>query len=254
MNEPRRWKDSPSAPIGMRELLGAARPTRALEPAVFRRGGERIAKLSLAPAAAVAAISVWSKLAAAGALGLIAVGIVYGGLARHVTLPPPAPPSERPAANAPATLPTLAIPVPEPARTDSAPAAVMPRRSATARPVASHVDLEPIASSANVDVPPPSTRAKSTLGDELEMLEAAKRDMPANPTAALATLAEHRTRYASGLLAAERNLMELDALRRVGRVREARELARAWLERDPRGLHAERVRRILNALETNTSQ
>jgi hypothetical protein len=50
-------------------------------------------------------------------------------------------------------------------------------------------------------------------------------------------------------LAEERDLVELDALRHAGRLPEARHQARAWLARDPHGIHAARVRAILAAVD-----
>jgi hypothetical protein len=51
------------------------------------------------------------------------------------------------------------------------------------------------------------------------------------------------------VLAAERDLIELDALRRSGRTFEVRERAHEWLAREPSGLHANRVRAILASLD-----
>src|SRR5262245_15897438 len=76
MSEPRRWKDSPDAPIGVRELISSAPAKRPFDDRAFRRGAERVARISAAPAAAAAIASVWTKLAAAGAIGLAAAGTV----------------------------------------------------------------------------------------------------------------------------------------------------------------------------------
>jgi hypothetical protein len=87
--EPTRWKDAPDAPIGMRELLGSARPTRPLDELTFRRNAKTIARLSVAPAAAAATISIWTKLAAAGAIGLAATGAVVAVEMREMQTPAP---------------------------------------------------------------------------------------------------------------------------------------------------------------------
>jgi hypothetical protein len=80
------------------------------------------------------------------------------------------------------------------------------------------------------------------------LLEQARAVLARDPTTALTRLAQHRARFPSGVLGAERDLIELDALRRTGRTTEARSHAQAWLEREPSGLHAARVRAILASL------
>jgi hypothetical protein len=97
--------------------------------------------------------------------------------------------------------------------------------------------------------PPSSSTSVSTLAAEIALLEEARRSLANDPTTTLAKVAEHRARFAKGGLSSERDLLELDALRRTGRTTEARARAQAWLERDPAGLHSTRVRRILEALE-----
>ena len=76
MSAPRRWKDTHDAPVGVRELLSAARTpsTRAMDAASFARGARRLAQLGAAPAAAGVAVGLWTKLAAAAVIGLASVG------------------------------------------------------------------------------------------------------------------------------------------------------------------------------------
>ena len=78
MNAPRRWKDTPDAPVGVRELLAAGRPPRAIDGATFERGATRVARLGAAPVAvaAGAAVGLWAKLAAAAVIGVASVGAV----------------------------------------------------------------------------------------------------------------------------------------------------------------------------------
>jgi type IV secretory pathway VirB10-like protein len=251
MSEPRRWKDSADAPLGMRELLRSARPSRPLEDDTFRRGASRVAKLSVAPAAA-AAVSVWVKLAAAGAIGLAAVGSFVAADAvrsepEHMAMPP------APVVSVPAVASVVASPPP-------LPPAVTVDEPAPPPPVMPRV-AKPVVASASAPLPEPTTpwvpdepqaapaREKSTLTDELLLLESARGLLGRSPETALAKLAEHRARYPSGLLASERDLMELDGLRRTGRTSEARERAKVWLAREPNGMHATRVRQILSTLD-----
>jgi hypothetical protein len=259
MSEPTRWKDAPNAPIGMKELLRSAKPSRAMDEATFMRNADKVAKIAIAPAAA-AAISVWAKLAAAGAvIGLATVGtvavwkstppteaIVVSATHASATSPPfqqnVAPPTPVATEEEPAPVASSAPVVPAPMRVAAPPpAAAAPKPVETAPPAE--------ASSAAVWTPEEPPRAASTLKDELSLLESAKHDLARSPESSLQKLAAHRARYPSGVMAAERDLMELDALRRTGRIQEARDRARTWLARDPQGIHSARVRQILSTLE-----
>lgn len=93
-----------------------------------------------------------------------------------------------------------------------------------------------------------SSSPSNTLGVELGLLEKAKEDLLDNPTRALAHLAQHRAQFPAGALSQERDLMILAALRRTGRTAEARSAALAWLDRDPAGPYASRVRAIVASL------
>lgn len=264
MGAPTRWKDSPDAPVGMRELIHSAKRSRPMDDKSFERGAARVAKISVVPAAA--AIGVWAKLAAAGvAVGLAAVGtiaVTHGPDAQKFESDRTAPATAR----APIA-PSVAAPVvtteppmaPEGAATappsdaqgskaaaSPKPAMVTGKPVETARVVPEPPAPEPTPSATTTEVTP---RPPSTLHDELTLLETAKRELARDPTSALATLAQHRARFPDGSLSAERDLIELDALRRAGRVQDARDRARAWLARDPVGLHSARVRQILSALE-----
>jgi hypothetical protein len=259
MSEPRRWKDSPDAPVGMRELLHSSRASRPLDEAAFRRGAARVATFSVAPAA-VAAVSVWAKLAAAGVVGLAAAGAVVAAdalrspshdervvspvaAATAVTPSPrtavPLVPAALPPVEEPPSPPAIAPPVTA-IRARTQPASVMAVATASASPAEEAAPQAP---------EEPHERARSTLDDELQLLESARDLLARSPETALAKLAEHRARFPSGVLTSERDLMELDGLRRTGRVAEARSRAQAWLAREPSGMHAERVRRILSSLD-----
>jgi hypothetical protein len=261
MSEPRRWKDSPDAPIGMRELLGSARPTRPLDEVTFRRNAKTIAKLpsqwkTAAPAAAAATISIWTKLAAAGAIGLAATGAVVAVELQEMRGHAPETHAAGPANVAPPapTAPTAPTVVP----TSSSVVAAAPSSTSTvlvkaapSPPAIVHVPA-PAASPAPQEAreaKAESPKKTSTLSAELLLLEDARAWASRDPQTALARLAEHRARHPAGLLSAERDLMELDLLRRTGRVQDARDRAKAWLARDPNGMHSARVREILASLD-----
>lgn len=266
MSEPRRWKHSPDAPVGMRELLGSARPLRPLDEAIFHRGARRVATFSVAPAVA-GAVSVWTKLAAAGALGLVAAGTIAGvELFRDpsndvVTTTRPVPSPSLAAASSQA-IPQFEPPASiAPVRDDppmiAAPVAAM-AAPLVAKPVVAAAPVATVATTVEKPAPDASStpwissepsRAKSTLDDELGLLQSAREHLARSPQMSLSELAQHRALYPSGVLATERDLMELDALRRAGYVQDAINRAQAWLARDPHGFSAARVRRILSTLE-----
>lgn len=262
MSEPRRWKDAPDAPVGMRDLLRSARPTRPLEHETFDRGERRVAKLAFLPASIVV-FGVWSKLAVAGSLGLAMAAAVIVVEARRGPATTAATPT---AVVASARASAFVVPAPAPSvEVDRAPGAAesatlvpttpnRPRLISTATSntrttksetrgtalPAPATDLSPMAD---------SSHAAGTLGAELALLEDARRQMLQHPDAALSRIAEHRAAYPTGALSVERDLMEIEALRRMGRVRDARSSAESWLLRDPTGIHAAKVRALLLELE-----
>ena len=247
---PRRWKDSPDAPVGMRELLGSARKTRPLDPETFERGAVKFATLSAVPIAV--GLGLWAKVAIAGVVLLAGAGAFVAVDAQRAEQPAPVA-AQAPAANAPASvMPLVAEPNVE---GEVAPLPVPPppamriANPARVEPVVAPEAPEP-APSAAVWTPPSPPRAASTLGDELALLEKERAERERDPATALATLATHRALHPSGILVAERDLLELDALRRTGRIQDARIRAEDWLRRDPNGIHAARVRRLLERLPT----
>ena len=279
MTAPRRWKDTHDAPVGVRELLSAARPPRAIDGATFERGATRVARLGAAPAAAAAgvAIGIWTKLAAAAVIGVAGVGAVAA--VKHVV----AADAERAVlerAEADTTVQAKARA--QAAEADSsavADAEADAVASAKADAVASakadadaeaeakakaKAKADAVASAkataaakggalvgvemARAGVPRAGVASTVELGAETKLLEEARAALAHDPTTTLARVAQHRARFPSGVLGAERDLIELDALRRSGRTSEARANAAAWLEREPAGLHAPRVRAILASL------
>jgi hypothetical protein len=266
VSAPRRWKDSPDAPIGMRELLSSAKKTTPIDERSFERGRGRIATLSIAPAAALA-VGTWMKLALAGVVGIAATGAVVAVEMRGepaavavAAAPTVRSPSEARASAASAAPVETAPPAAEPDAVPSPPSAAPPRVPAPpARPRAD-VSLPPARAVQTVQTvqtvqeaapgeAPATARPKSTLSAELALLEDARAHRARDPERALQRLAEHRARHPAGALATERDFMEIDLLRHVGRVQDARERARALLARDPDGLHAARARAILADLD-----
>jgi hypothetical protein len=84
-----------------------------------------------------------------------------------------------------------------------------------------------------------------TLSAEAALLEQARREMRGAPAVALTLAADHGKRFARGQLAAERTLIQIEALHRLGRDAEARGLGRGLLAGSSAGLYAERVHQLL---------
>jgi hypothetical protein len=84
---------------------------------------------------------------------------------------------------------------------------------------------------------------------ESALLEQARRALASAPNAALALVAEHATRFPNGQLAAERRLIEVDALYRAGRRTEARALAQKLVARGGDDLYVGRVERLLQKID-----
>jgi hypothetical protein len=85
------------------------------------------------------------------------------------------------------------------------------------------------------------------LDREAALLESARADLSTDPARALATLGVHASEFPSGVLATEREVLTIDALRRLGRVAEARERARALLARSHGSPYERRIQGILDA-------
>jgi hypothetical protein len=84
--------------------------------------------------------------------------------------------------------------------------------------------------------------AKSTLAvDEASLLERARRELNANPAAALALTNEHSTRFPNGVLAQEREVIAIAALRKLGRGAEADRRAASFALKYPGSAHARAV-------------
>jgi hypothetical protein len=187
-----------------------------------------------ASAAAVAAALSWAPGAALGAgLGVAAVLVVW--VIPAWLSPPPAPPP-RPAAPAVATAP--------PAVTAPAPAPPIPSASAVAAPPAPRPSVATSAPAASGEPAP----AGDALAEEVALLDRARAALGGNPAEALALTEAHAARHPAGKLGMEREMVAIDALRRLGRTGEARARGEAMLARAQGGLYEERVRKLLEGM------
>jgi hypothetical protein len=90
--------------------------------------------------------------------------------------------------------------------------------------------------------PLPATRPTS---NEAKLLDEARAALASNPERALALAREHRTRYPSGLLAQEREVIIIEALSRLGRSAEAREHSDDFARRYPGSAHQRKIESAL---------
>jgi hypothetical protein len=216
MNEPRRWRDSGDAPDDLRKMFAAGRPTRAM-PAATRR---RMARSLLGPIAGFAALATWKSVAVAAVLGVAATAGVVATvhLVATESAAPEAPASGVP--SRPAKRPaTASSPVAVPAPLSLPTATPTPGATATPPPNSSSPRLAaPLAASPTSSAPPASS--SDTLSSELALLDLARERYEAHPEETLAVLGEHAQRFPTGKLALERELLALDALKKLGRTSE----------------------------------
>jgi hypothetical protein len=90
--------------------------------------------------------------------------------------------------------------------------------------------------------------ARDTLAEEAQLIEQARQALGSDPSRALALLDKHRTEYAAGKLTMERELLSVDALRRAGRIAEARARADSLLRLPHKGIYESRLRQLRASL------
>ena len=83
------------------------------------------------------------------------------------------------------------------------------------------------------------------MSAEAAMLEQARHELSRAPDVALAIAAEHASRFPRGQLGAERVMIQIEALHRLGREAEAQQLARQVLAGKSAELYRERIERLL---------
>ena len=226
-------------------LLASLRADRPAPPEVRGRVRGRLAAVipgmapTVAPQGGVAPTNTWGRFGTWGPTGMAVAAFVAGGVTGAALLSAFSHPtasrvvfvdrpvaSLAPAAIAPLGPPPLLIaaePLPEDVTPVStlpvAPMAVIPRAIASSPPSA------------------PAAAHTSRLSDERKLLDDARSGLlQGDPEAAIERLESHRTRFADGLLAEEREAMEVEALVRAGRTEEAREKATAFRARSPQSL------------------
>jgi hypothetical protein len=138
----------------------------------------------------------------------------------------------------PHTIATIAAPSEAPSTASAG--AALPLPTALGAPSASAAP--PIASRC-----PTGGESPAQFEAEQRLLGRAESQAATDPGAALASTREHRMRFPCGQLGAERELIAVHALMRLGRTTEARARASALLRRSDGSLYADRVHQLVGA-------
>jgi hypothetical protein len=229
MNAPERWVDDPLVDEELREVLQKAPAARPLDAATQVRLRARVARAASVPVAAAGWLIVKSAAATlgvafgAGALA-VAAGVVDLGPRPRAPEVPHAAPARRaaPMTNQPAPLAPPSEPAPDAAKKIDAPGVA---RSAA----------------------PSASLGVGSLSAEAAVLEQARHELSFAPDVALSIAAEHASRFPRGQLAAERVMIQIEALHRLGRDAEAEQLARQVLAGKGADLYRERIERLLGS-------
>lgn len=245
MSDPVRWKDG-GGPEGASRLLAAAAPPRPMTAAERARTASRVAQIAPGTGAAGAGAAgggAWVKvLAVIAGLGVAAAAL--RPLSTDVRAPAPAdPPGSSTAA---ATAEPQETPL-EPRAPAAAPVPIQSASSAgitaSARPSSKTAPVRPAPGLASSG----GAAASDALLEEAESLERARARLGADPAGALTVLADHQRRFPRGQLGAEREVLTIDALSRLGRREEARARAQAFLARNPSSPYAAKIARAAPA-------
>lgn len=263
MKEPQRWLDDATTSHRLREVLGAAPCAPAL-PSVLHAGlssyasglvtegllakataGHWLGKAALtklATGSAVKALAVVSLMGTAGIASYVAVGHRLNvpsnsrSSVTHAAQRGPATGEVPPAATVTAI--SLVDPDTQVASVEHAPP---PHAIRPIEPNGSATASEPL----STDQAPSDDAPQLSIADEARLLEAARSSLANDPLYAFSIVQHHQARYESGQLSAERELIAVDALLRLGRREEAQRRAAPRLEQAPDSLYAKRLRQLL---------
>lgn len=207
-DDPSRLFDSATAPAGLREVLRQASADVGSDAQVARLA-ERLGPLlgPVGPAVPVAAAAKASSLK----LGLVGAAlIVAGGGAWLLSASPSSPPP-------PAPTPAQTSPKPNAVALGAQPApSAQPAVEPTPTPTtAAAVESAPVSAKLPEKPTPPA------LPSEAELLEQARAALKTDPARALQRANEHAARFPRGVLVQEREVLAIQALRRLGRAADA---------------------------------
>jgi hypothetical protein len=249
--DPIRFRDDPEQPQALRDLLDHSvrdvgtreevAQTAAKIAAVIGTGA-----LGTLAASSTAKASIWAGKAwltasvVVGAVAVTGVAIVVGSSepTKRVEVPVAAPHVAAPSSiQRPALPPEIVVEAPTPAV--EAPKVETPQaapRTTAAQPTATPSVATPESPPVSSVTPPPN---------ESQLLGAAQSALASDPNRALQLTAEHRRAFPSGAFTQEREVIEIDALYRLGRKAEAERRATQFMARNPGSSYARRVKDLL---------
>jgi hypothetical protein len=244
--EPPRWRADPARrPHGAALLLRGARRPQPPGNGELERLGARVAEI---PRLSAARARRGARLAAAAAAGVTLVALGTGvwawrGKQRVVSAPTPTLWAAAPATAQPPIRTAVIAPAP-------APEAAVVEAPPAARPTAARVQAPHHARPARAQAVEPAAAPASnadTLAREIALVDAARANLGSAPARALTALDAHRREFPRGQLAAEREFLAVEALRRLDRIAEARARAAELEARYPSSSYAARAARLLRA-------
>ncbi len=237
MSEPTRLRDEGEGPV--RALLRHAPRTRSMTADDKARSRARVGRAAAGIAAGVGSLA-WLQGAAIGAgLGVLTFGAAQVAPALLAPASPSAVGTAGPAVPARSGRAAASADAVDPVEAPSAP---LP--AAAPEPPASHPSARPVDAVASAVAEPPSE--VDSLAQEAALLERARAALDVSPAEALALTESHAARFPAGKLGMERELLALEALRRLGRTGEARTRGEALLSRAKGGLYEERIRKLVD--------
>jgi hypothetical protein len=242
---PKRYLDE--GPSRARDLLSRAKSSPPLPIELKAASAASLAKLGAAKTGTAVLVK-WllgglllTGIAVVGAFSLGAEDEVPAPRAREVSPPALLEEQTSPAEPELATPEPAAIPGDEGTLADTeevqAPAEERGRSTESSRPERSVPERSAPERSAT-EAP---TDEVDTLAEEIALLEGARLALASDPAAALSRAREHSRLFPHGQFAAPAELLEIDALLRLGRRGEAEERARSMAERRPSSLYRERL-------------
>ncbi len=229
MNEPKRFRDATSdAPDELRRLFQAG--TEDVP------GEAELASLALRlgpvfeppPSSTPLKLSTAAKVAAVSALVVGSAVLFALNFGPHGTRPPDAPERWTPSETPP---PASAQALPPAAGADATGKSPAPESGAGA--VSTPSVVAPSSAPSSAPAVRPNGAAARPAESEAELLERARRALASNPARALALTEQDRTRFPAGVLAQEREVIAIEALKRLGRSDEAARRAADFARRYP---------------------
>lgn len=224
-SDPKRLLDEPGVAPSLRDALVGAKkdgPGERQVQALLVGLGALADRPVAIPSAPAAGLSAGAKLGIGlGVIALVGGGLLYG--TQSNTPPTEVESVAQPAVSAVGESSVAQTPVAMPAPTPS-----------------TTIDLEDIAVTAR-----PHTSASSAPvasgPSEVALLDQARSSLASNPTRALALTEEHRRRFPKGALSQEREVIAIEALKKLGRGSEAKKRGDAFSAENPDTIHRRTV-------------